>query len=403
MLKNIQIPTLNWITLGLIACLTWCCFWAILDESALPPDGSIFSLLIIFIIAYLFGELLSLINFPPLLGMLISGSLIGNIFQLNVDPQHSYILRNGALTIILLRAGLGLNPEILKKLSFVCLRLAFIPCIFEATTIAFVTYFLLSFPLIWGFLMGFVLAAVSSAVVVPRMLLLQEKQLGTNKGIPTLVMASGSVDNVLAITSFGVFLAIAFDTGSSLFWTIFKGPLEAIIGLLIGSLIGIVLWFFPYEQQCNSKIKYQRSVLLILSGIFTIFASSKLNFNGSGPLGCLTLSFVASLRWRSSNSFCSIESMMKMLWLFLEPFLFSLIGIQVKFENLQNGEIGYCLLALFIGLIIRIFISAIVVWGGNLNIKEKLFVGLSWSPKATVQAAIGPVALELVRNNGDEI
>lgn len=103
--------------------------------SALSPDGSIFSLFIVFIIVYLFGELLSLINFPLLLGMLISGSLIGNIFKLNVNPQNSYVLRNFALTIILIRAGLGLNPRILKKWSFVCLRLEFIPCTFEATAI----------------------------------------------------------------------------------------------------------------------------------------------------------------------------------------------------------------------------------------------------------------------------
>ena len=403
--KNIKESIFNSITLVLIGIITFGCLWAILGDASLPPDGPIFALFVIFVISYLSGELLSLINLPPLLGMLISGFLIGNIFTLNFDPKLSSILRTFALAIILLRAGLGLDPKVLKKLSSVCLRLSFTPCIVEATTIAIATYLLLDFPLTWGFLLGFVLAAVSPAVVVPGMLLLQEKRIGTDKGIPTLVMAAASADDVLAITCFGVFLGIVFDTGSSLVWSFFKGPLEALIGLMFGTLIGIILWYFPYEHEHSDAnlIKYQRAILLILSGIFTLFGSTAADLGGSGALGCLTLAFVAGLKWRTLDDYSSIESILRMFWLFLQPFLFSLIGIEVKLSNLQGGAIGFSLIALLIGLIIRTLVSAIVVWGASLNLKEKIFVGFSWLPKATVQAAVGPVALDLAREKGDQI
>ena len=403
--KNFDKSILGWITISLIVVSIYGCLWSILGQSALPPDGSIFALFIIFIISYLSGELLSLINLPPLLGMLITGCVFGNVFTLNFDPQLSSILRTLALAIILLRAGLGLDKKVLQKLSFVCLRFAFIPCIFEAATIALTTYLLLDFPLVWGFLLGFVLSGVSTAVIVPEMLIFKDKRIGTNKGIPTLVMASGSVDNVLALTCFGVFLGLAFDTGSSLAWNIIEGPLEAFIGLTVGCSIGIVLWYFPYEHEHSDGqlIKYQRTLLLNLSGIFMLFASSSLDLNGSGPLGCLTLAFVAGLKWRSCNDITLIESILKSEWLFLQPFLFSLIGVQVKLSNLKGDAIGYSLLALFIGLIIRVLISSLVVWGADLNIKEKLFVGFSWLPKATVQAVVGPMSLDLARERGDEI
>ena len=406
--KNVKISILDLITLGLIALLTFGCLWAILEQPlAFEPNGSIFALFIIYMFSYLAGELSSLINLPPLIGMLLTDVLFGNIFSLNFHPKLSSILRSFALAIILLRAGLSLDSKVLKKLTFVCLRLSFVPCIVEATTIAITSYFLLDFSLTWGFLLGFVLSAISPAVVVPGMLLLQERNFGTDKGIPTLIIAAASIDDVVAITFFGVFLTIVFDTRPSLSWSFIKGPFEALIGLIFGSLLGVFLWYLPHQHDqsnanFNNLIKYQRSVLLILSGIFTLFASSVTGLGGSGAFGCLTLAFLVGIKWRNLDDFSSAESSLKFLWLLFQPFLFSLIGIEVKLSNLQ-GPIGLSLVVLFIGLLFRALLSMIVVWGAKFNIKKRIFIGLAWIPKATVQTAIGPLALDMARKTGDKI
>ena len=115
-----------------------------------------------------------------------------------------FVCRNVALVVILTRAGLGLDPVALKKLSWGVVRLAFLPCLVEAVTVAVASYLILGFPIAWGFMLGFVLAAVSPAVVVPSMLSLQHKGLGVAQGIPTLVIAAASIDDVLALSGFGV-------------------------------------------------------------------------------------------------------------------------------------------------------------------------------------------------------
>jgi NhaP-type Na+/H+ or K+/H+ antiporter len=274
---------------AILILLIWASLWSIVGEAAVPPNGSLFTLLVIFIISYLFGEIISLVDLPPLLGMLIAGFIIGNTFEINLNKKYSSILRSIALIIILLRAGLGLDPKVIRKLSAVCLRLSFIPCFIEALTISIATHLLLDFPLKWGFLLGFVLAAVTPAVVVPGMITLQENQLGTDKGIPTLVIAAASVDDVIAITGFGVCLGLVFDSGSSLVWSIFKGPVEVLIGVIYGIIIGVVLWFIPskWDSYKNKSENVLRLNILLLSGIFSLFGSESLNLGGAGALGCL--------------------------------------------------------------------------------------------------------------------
>jgi NhaP-type Na+/H+ or K+/H+ antiporter len=268
--------------------LIWASLWSIVGEAAVPPNGSLFKLLVVFVISYLFGEIISLVGLPPLLGMLIAGFIIGNAFEINLNKKYSSILRSIALIVILLRAGLGLDPKVIRKLSAVCLRLSFIPCLIEALTVSLATHLLLDFPLKWGFLLGFVLAA-NSPSIVPGMITLQENQLGTDKGIPTLLIAAASVDNVIAITGFGICLGSVFYSGSSLVWSIFKGPIEVLVGVIYGIIIGVVLWFIPskWDSYKNKSKNTLRLNILLLSGIFSLFGSASLDLGGAGALGCL--------------------------------------------------------------------------------------------------------------------
>ena len=347
------------------------------------------------------------------------------------------MLRSLALMIILLRAGLSLDPNAIKKLSFVCFRLAFGPCIIEAITVAIFAYFMFNFNIAWSLMLGFVLAAVSPAVVVPGMIKLQETKLGISKGIPTLIIAAASIDDVLAITGFSVCLSFAFTTTSttpfitkisnnnsidsinistntteSLIWSILKGPTEAVIGVAYGVVIGIIFWYIP--EQCNKKTvtkqqnvirsvtaastyqKYNlhRFVIFLLTGIFALFGSQKLDLSGAGPLAILAVSFVASLRWRLAKFDVYQEENLKTLWIIFQHFLFSLIGVDVRIKNIQSDLLLYGLLCLSIGIFLRIGAAFLVTYGIGLHFRERLFIAIAWLPKATVQAAIGPVALD---------
>ncbi|XP_074647339.1 sodium/hydrogen exchanger 9B2-like [Tubulanus polymorphus] len=394
----------RFLTITIALVLIWAVLWSITGSEALPGH-SFFGLFILFVCCIIGGAVVERIKLPALLGMLILGCLLRNVPYINVgkdiDKDWSSAIRNIALVVILTRAGLGLDPKVLKKLSFVVLRLAFIPCIIEAVVVAITTYLLLDLPWVWGFMLGFVLAAVSPAVVVPSMLHLEEKGLGTDKGIPTLVIAAASVDDVLAISGFGVFLGIAFSK-SNLALTIFRGPLEALLGVVYGILMGLLAWYLPHRK--NTHLKLYRFIFLFCGGLFAVFGSISGEVPGAGALGCLTLAFVAAIGWRQrdgwSDEFNPMADIMAVLWMIFQPFLFGLIGNEIVIETLDGGTVGLGIATLCVGLAFRVVASFLAVLGTDLTWKERFFIPFAWLPKATVQAAIGPQALDAARQFG---
>ncbi|XP_062598598.1 sodium/hydrogen exchanger 9B2-like [Saccostrea cucullata] len=386
--------------------MTWAVLIAITKDEALP-GGNFFSLVVLFTAAVAGGYVFSLFRLPPLLGMLIVGGMLSNIPVIKtvgqgLDLQWSGALRKIALTVILIRAGLGLDPVALRKLSFTVLRLAFTPCLTECLAEAIASHFLLGLPWEWGFMLGFVLAAVSPAVVVPSLLNLSDRGYGLDKGIPTLVIAAASVDDVLAITGFGVVLGIAFTQGD-LALTIVKGPLEALLGVAFGCVLGVFLWYFPSKNGSNRM--FYRSMLLFAAGLMATFGSDVVHLPGAGPLGCLTLAFVAAFKWRKEREEGqpdTIAEVVGVLWMLCQPLLFGLIGAAVNFDSIKDlSTLGLGIAVLAIGLVVRIAVSFCVVFGSGLTIKEQLFVALAWFPKATVQAAIGGLALDAAIKMGD--
>lgn len=382
-----------------LCAVTWVVLIALTKDQALP-GGNIFSLVILFTAAVAGAYIFSLCRLPPLLGMLLVGGMLSNIPVIKtvgqgLDLQWSGALRKIALTVILIRAGLGLDPVALRKLSFSVLRLAFAPCLVECLTVGVASHFLMGLPWVWAFLLGFVLAAVSPAVVVPSLLSLSDRGYGLDKGIPTLVIAAASVDDVLAITGFGVVLGIAFTQGDVAL-TIVKGPLEALLGVAFGCVVGVFLWYFP-SKNGPSRMFY-RSLLLFSAGMMATFGSDVVHLPGAGPLGCLTLAFVAAFRWRKERKDGqpdTIAEVVGIMWMLFQPLLFGLIGAAVNFDNIKDlNSLGLGIAVLAIGLFVRIIVSFCVVFGSGLTIKEQIFVALAWFPKATVQAAIGGLALD---------
>ncbi|KAA0203922.1 Na+/H+ antiporter, 1-like, partial [Hyalella azteca] len=334
---------------------------------------------------------------PPLLGMLLSGIALRSfpgirIIGESLNPNWSASIRNVALVVILLRAGLGLDPKALKAMSLVVFRLACVPCLVETTVVAVVSHFLLGFPWLWGFMLGydadmlsllFILAAVSPAVVVPCLLQLSQQGYGVDKGIPTLVIAAASIDDVIAISGFGVMLGMTFSEGS-LAWQILHGPLEVLIGLSYGAVMGFICWILPnkHHQSC-SLLQF---AMLFTAGLLALFGSQRIEFGGAGALAVLSMAFIAGVGFRRQgwgDDDNPVGQHCNVAWGYLQPMLFALIGTEIQILSLELDTIGLGVATLCISLTCRVVTTFFVVLGSGLNIRERFFVALAWLPKAT--------------------
>ncbi|KAL5105166.1 Sodium/hydrogen exchanger 9B2 [Taenia crassiceps] len=215
--------------------------------------------------------------------------------MLRVNKALSSALRQIALATILTRAGLGLEPATLKRIWTSMIRLTCIPCLTEALVCTLVSKFLMNWPWPWAAMMGFILAAVSPAVVVPNMLRLEVSGWGVAAGIPTLVMAASSLDDVLAITGFGISQAIAFAQGDIVIVAI-SGPLEVLAGACLGVCLAIIFWLLPPPGMEHSNSL--RGILLYSVSIAAIIGTIKMGLPGAGALCCLVCSLTCSAGWQ---------------------------------------------------------------------------------------------------------
>ncbi|XP_069956724.1 sodium/hydrogen exchanger 9B2-like isoform X1 [Cherax quadricarinatus] len=405
------------------------------------PGGKLFSLLLLYVMALLAGMMADYVGLPSLLGSLVMGILFSSIPGINalghnIDIYYSSVLRNIALTIILIRAGLGLDPVALKRLSCTVLRLAFLPCLVETVTMGIASAFFLDLPWSWSLMLGdflqrsswssvtdeagtatpgtvdallkathvaksrFVVAAVSPAVVVPSLLRISEEGYGVDQGIPTLVIAAASIDDVLAITGFSIMLGLTFAKGA-LIWTILEGPAGMVLGILCGIVFAILCWYLPYKEKTN-RSTYKFVIIFSLSAL-AIFGSHRAELESSGPILVLTLAFVAGLGWhRLGTEDPDVSANYRFMWEIFQPILFASIGAEIDIGATDPATIGWGLLALLIGVSFRIATSFVVVMGASFTAWERLFIAIAWFPKATVQAAIGSQALDHVLQHGGE-
>ncbi|XP_056432275.1 sodium/hydrogen exchanger 9B2-like [Gadus chalcogrammus] len=381
--------------------------WSITGPECLP-GGNLFGITILFISSVLGGKLVGMVQlptlppFPPLLGMLLAGLVLRNVPYVTdavyIDTHWSAALRNVALAVILTRAGLGLDPSALQRLKAVCIRLAVGPCVVEACTVAVISHFLLGLPWVWGFILGFVLAAVSPAVVVPSMLLLQKEGYGVEKGIPTLLMAAGSFDDILAITGFSTCLGMAFSTGST-WMNLLKGVMEVVGGVVAGLLLGAFISCFPSDDQ--EDVVVRRGTMLLGLSVFSVFFSHVVGFAGAGGLCTLVLSFLAALAWKTDKA--SVAALVGRSWDVFQPLLFGLIGAEITIATLSARTVGLGIACISLGLVLRLLVTYLLVHWAGFNLREKFFISVAWLPKATVQAAIGSKALDMAREGGDEV
>merc|ERR1712241_1446152 len=276
------------------------------------------------------------------------------------------------------------------------LKATFIPCFTEALAVAVLSHLILGFPWTVGLMLGFVLAAVSPAVIIPCLMSLSQRGLGVAKGIPTLVIAACSADDVVAISGFGIFLGITFNAGAPMWKLILHGPIEVLIGVGFGIFWGILAQWIPNKE--HRHVAFFRWLILFGGGLIALFGAHLIHYDGAGGLATIIMAFVAGIQWRREGwgDHNPVTKTFQRMWIILQPVIFALIGTEIQVDKIDLTTLGYSLLVLVLALIIRMFATYAAVMGGELNVKEKIFMAFAWLPKATVQAALGPIFLSKV-------
>lgn len=239
-------------------------------------------------------------------------------------------LRKFALTIILIRAGLEMDPDAFKKVYVTILKLGLIPWTVECCVIAVLTHFFFALPWIWAFALGSIIAAVSPAVVVPCLFRLRTKGYGVAKGIPTLIIAVAGIDDAASVAIFGIIASIMFSTGS-LSYQIAQAPVCILGGLLFGVVWGCLLKYVP--EKGDSYVVPIRTLLLLGGGLLAIFGSEKIGFEGAGPLGVVFAAFVSNYFWCQQGWDIEdnpVATAFEIFWMIFEPILFGITGAAVK-------------------------------------------------------------------------
>lgn len=358
------------------------------------------SFALITLLGLLSGALFKRIKLPGLLGMIIVGVLIGPYgFSLLSEDilSASGDLRNIALIVILLRAGLGIEKENIKEVGKPAIKLSFIPGILEGLTITFLSIQLFDFSFIQGGILGFIIAAVSPAVIVPAMLDLIDRGMGQDKNIPTLILAGASIDDVFAITIFSAFLGIYAGGNINIGAQILTIPLSIILGVIAGLVIGWVLIkvFQHFEIPSTQKMLFVLSAAILLT---TFEKAIETKIDIAGLLGVMAIGFILFEKLPAVGK--QLSATFNDVWVFAQVLLFVLVGAQVNIALALDAGfkgiilIGFGLLARSLGVLFSLI-------GTELNKKEKLFSIISYLPKATVQAAIGAVPLAMGVESGD--
>lgn len=351
------------------------------------------SLALVFICGLVLGSIFQKIKLPSLLGMLITGIVLGPHVLNLLDESILSIssdLRQIALIIILTRAGLALDLKDLKKVGRPAVLLCFVPACFEITAMVIFAPKFLGVSILDAAIMGSVVAAVSPAVIVPKMLKLMESRYGTDKSIPQMIMAGSSVDDVFVIVLFTAFTGLA-KSGEMSAMNFVKIPISIVLGLAGGIVCGIVLNMIFKKFHIRDSAK----VIIMISISFLLVT---LEHNISGVIGfsglLAVMSMGGAIQKKNYEVSRRLSSKFSKLWVCAEVLLFVLVGATVDLKYVKLAGI-MAVITLLCVLVIRMIAVYICLIKTKLNQKERLFCMFAYIPKATVQAAIGSIPLAM--------
>lgn len=351
------------------------------------------SIAFMLLLGMLLGWVCKKIKFPSLFGMIITGIILGpyaldliDISILNISSE----LRRIALLIILIRAGLSLNISDLKKVGRPAILMCFLPASFEILGMIILAPMLLGVSKLDAAIMGAVVGAVSPAVVVPKMLKLMEEGYGTNRGIPQLILAGASVDDVFVIVMFSTFTGLAQGVGASV-KSFINIPVSIVTGIAIGLITGFALAKFFQKLHMRDTVK-----VIILLSISFMMVSFEDAYSKSIPFASLiaVMSMGISLQRNRGKVAVRLSSKFNKLWVAAEVLLFVLVGATVDLNSAFTA--GFAAVLLIMGaLVFRMLGVFICLLRTRLNMWERFFCMLAYMPKATVQAAIGGLPLAM--------
>ena len=341
------------------------------------------------------GAICQKLKLPRIIGMLATGIVLGPYVLDLLDPSILSIssdLRKMALIIILLKAGLSLNLEDLKKVGRPAIMMAFVPATFELIGYLVFAPLILGITRVEAAVMGSVLAAVSPAVVVPRMVQLMENKYGTEKAIPQMIMAGASCDDIFVIVLFTTFLSMA-QGGSADIKAFVNIPISIILGIILGAIVGYLLYlFFETAYAKKHYVRNSMKVIIVLGFSFLLIAIEgwlEGKIAVSGLLAVVSMACVLKMKCTSFVSKRLSEKFGK-LWFAAEVILFVLVGAAVDIRYTLDAGLA-AVAMIFAALIFRSFGVWLCTVKTSLTLKERAFCVIAYLPKATVQAAIGSV------------
>lgn len=333
------------------------------------------------------------VGLPGLVGMILTGAILGPCVLNLIDDSILNIsseLRKIALIIILTRAGLTLDLDDLKRAGRPALLMCFLPASFEILGMILVAPHLLHISILEAAILGAVIAAVSPAVVVPKMIQLMEEGYGMNKQIPQIILAGASVDDVFVIVLFTSFTGLAQGDQISVMKFV-NIPISIIAGILIGAVIGIALGIFFTKVHMRDTVK----VIIILSLAFILVSLEEMITIPVTFAALISVMFMGIfLKRKKADTSARLSAKFNKLWVMAEIILFVLVGASVDITFISKAGLKTVIL-IFAVLVFRMAGVFICMLGTKLNGKERLFCMLAYTPKATVQAAIGGVPLAM--------
>ena len=353
------------------------------------------SLSFIFLVGLAMGAICQKLKLPRIIGMLATGIVLGPYVLDLLDPSILSIsadLRKMALIIILLKAGLSLNLDDLKKVGRPAIMMSFVPASFEIIGYLLFAPAILGITRVEAAVMGSVLAAVSPAVVVPRMVQLMETKYGTEKAIPQMIMAGASCDDIFVIVLFTTFLSMA-QGGSADIKAFANIPVSIILGIILGAIVGYLLYlFFETAYAKKHYVRNSIKVIIVLGFSFLLIAIEgwlEGKIAVSGLLAVVSMACVLKMKCTAFVSKRLSEKFGK-LWLAAEVILFVLVGAAVDIRYTLDAGLA-AVAMIFIALIFRSFGVLLCTVKTDFSVKERVFCVIAYLPKATVQAAIGSV------------
>ena len=353
------------------------------------------SLSFIFLVGLAMGAICQKLKLPRIIGMLATGIVLGPYVLDLLDPSILSIsadLRKMALIIILLKAGLSLNLDDLKKVGRPAIMMSFVPASFEIIGYLLFAPSILGITRVEAAVMGSVLAAVSPAVVVPRMVQLMETKYGTEKAIPQMIMAGASCDDIFVIVLFTTFLSMA-QGGSADIKAFANIPISIILGIILGAIVGYLLYlFFETAYAKKHYVRNSMKVIIVLGFSFLLIAIESWLEGKIAVSGLLAVVSMACVLKMKCTAFVSkrLSEKFGKLWLAAEVILFVLVGAAVDIRYTLEAGIA-AVAMIFVALIFRSFGVLLCTVKTNLSAKERAFCVIAYLPKATVQAAIGSV------------